>query len=151
MPEIAKSQPGSFCWFELGTTDAKAARQFYADLFGWTTQDNPMGPGMVYSMLQLGGKDVGGLYDLPPDMREQGVPSHWLAYVATDSADDTAARVKAAGGTIVNGPFDVMEHGRMAASGSSESRTRPAGPSWPRPTTRPRARSTRRRSAGSRT
>ena len=59
MPEITKSQPGTFCWFELGTTDASAARTFYSSLFDWTTRENPMGPGMVYSMLQLGGKDVG--------------------------------------------------------------------------------------------
>ena len=114
MPEITKSQPGSFCWFELGTTDTKAARQFYGDLFGWTTQDQPMGPDMVYSMLQLRGRDVGGLYALSPDMRAQGVPAHWLVYVSTPSADDTSAKAKAAGGTVANGPFDVAEHGRMA-------------------------------------
>ncbi len=114
MPEITKSQPGSFCWFELGTTDTEAARQFYGDLFGWTTQDQPMGPDMVYSMLQLRGRDVGGLYGLSPDMRAQGVPPHWLVYVSTPSADDTSAKAKAAGGTVANGPFDVAEYGRMA-------------------------------------
>jgi uncharacterized protein len=114
MPEITRSQPGRFCWFELATTDAGAARSFYGALFDWTTEDQPSGPGMVYSMLKLHGKDVGGLYELPPDMRAQGVPPHWLAYVATHSADDTVAKAKAAGGAVVNGPFDVMEHGRMA-------------------------------------
>lgn len=114
MPEITKAQPGSFCWFELGTTDAAAARSFYGGLFDWTTSDRQMGPDMVYSMLQLGGKDVGGMYNLPPDMRARGVPSHWLVYVATDSADDTSAKAKAAGGNVVNGPFDVADHGRMS-------------------------------------
>jgi predicted enzyme related to lactoylglutathione lyase len=73
-----------------------------------------MGPDMVYSMLQLRGKDVGGMYSLPADMRAQGVPPHWLVYVSSESADETAAKAKAAGGTVVNGPFDVAEHGRMA-------------------------------------
>jgi uncharacterized protein len=31
-----------------------------------------------------------------------------------DSADDTAAKAKKLGGTVLLGPFDVMEHGRMA-------------------------------------
>jgi predicted enzyme related to lactoylglutathione lyase len=114
MPEITTSQPGRFCWFELGTTDAGAARRFYGSLFGWTAHEEPAGPGMVYSMLRLRGKDVGGLYELTPEMRAQGVPPHWLAYVASASADDTAAKAKSAGGTIVNGPFDVMGNGRMA-------------------------------------
>lgn len=114
MPEITKAEPGRFCWFELGTTDTGAAKSFYGSLFDWTTHEQPAGPGMVYSMLRLRGKDVGGLYELPPDMRAAGVPPHWLAYVATSSADDSVARAKEAGGTVVNGPFDVMEHGRMA-------------------------------------
>jgi len=114
MPEITKHQPGRFCWFELGTTDASAAKRFYGNVFGWTAEDQPSGPGMVYSMLRLRGKDVGGLYELPPDMRAAGVPPHWMPYVAAASADETAGRAKAAGGTVVNGPFDVMDHGRMA-------------------------------------
>jgi uncharacterized protein len=35
--------PGSFCWFELATTDQEAAKRFYTVLFGWTFTDNPMG------------------------------------------------------------------------------------------------------------
>lgn len=114
MPETTRPQPGRFCWFELGTTDVAAAKRFYGNLFGWMAADQPAGPGMTYSMLRLNGKDLGGLYELLPDMRAAGVPPHWMAYVATNSADETAERAKAAGGTIVNGPFDVMDHGRMA-------------------------------------
>ena len=31
--------PGALTWNELGTTDVEAAKQFYADLFGWTYED----------------------------------------------------------------------------------------------------------------
>jgi uncharacterized protein len=113
MPEITDFKPGRFCWFELGTSDAAEAKAFYGSLFGWTVEDRPV-PGMVYSMLKLNGKDVGGLYELGADMRAAGVPPHWLVYIATASADDSAAKAKAAGGSLMNGPFDVMEHGRMA-------------------------------------
>jgi predicted enzyme related to lactoylglutathione lyase len=114
MPEITRSQPGRFCWFENGTTDVAAAKEFYEAVFAWTAEDEPMGPSGVYSMLRLRGKDVGGLYELTPDMRAQGIPPHWLAYVAVSSADEAAARAVEAGGTVMNGPFDVREHGRMA-------------------------------------
>jgi len=30
---------------ELGTSDQNAAKKFYMDLFGWTVEDAPMGPG----------------------------------------------------------------------------------------------------------
>lgn len=38
----------------------------------------------------------------------------WNTYIWTDSADDTAAKVKDAGGKVMMEPFDVMESGRMA-------------------------------------
>ena len=114
MQETPEIKPGSFCWVELGTTDSEAAKKFYTQLFGWETQDNPMGPDMMYTMLKLDGKDVGGLYKLMPDMVEQGIPPHWMTYVAVTDADEKVEKAKAEGATIMNGPFDVATHGRMA-------------------------------------
>jgi uncharacterized protein len=104
--------PGTFCWIELATTDGPAAKKFYSELFGWEGQDNPIGPGMVYTMLKLDGKDVGALYQKGDEMKQ--VPTHWASYIAVTSADETAAKAKSLGGTVVQEPFDVMEHGRMA-------------------------------------
>ena len=114
MQESPEHQPGTFCWIELGTSDNEAAKSFYKQLFGWDYVDNPMGPDAVYTMLKLDGKDVGGLYKLMPDMVAQGVPPHWLSYVAVADADETAEKAKAEGATIMNGPFDVATYGRMA-------------------------------------
>jgi uncharacterized protein len=114
MQETPEFKPGNFCWVELGTSDSDAAKNFYTQLFGWESQDNPMGPDMMYTMLKLDGKDVGGLYKLMPDMVEQGVPPHWLTYVAVTNADEMVEKAKAAGATVMNGPFDVATHGRMA-------------------------------------
>jgi predicted enzyme related to lactoylglutathione lyase len=114
MQETPEIKPGNFCWVELGTSDSEAAKNFYTQLFGWDVQDNPMGPDMMYTMLKLDGKDVGGLYKLMPDMVEQGVPPHWLTYVAVTNADEKVEKAKAEGATIMNGPFDVATHGRMA-------------------------------------
>jgi uncharacterized protein len=38
----------------------------------------------------------------------------WNTYVSVDSADETASRVRAAGGDVMTEPFDVMDAGRMA-------------------------------------
>jgi predicted enzyme related to lactoylglutathione lyase len=114
MQETPEYKPGTFCWIELGTSDNEAAKRFYTQLFGWDYVDNPMGPDMVYTMLKLNGKDIGGLYKLMPDMVAQGVPPHWMSYISTNNADETAEKAKAEGATVINGPFDVMEHGRMA-------------------------------------
>ena len=114
MQETPEYKPGTFCWVELGTSDNEAAKNFYTQLFGWEYTDNPMGPEGVYTILTLNGKDVGGLYKLMPDMVAQGVPPHWLSYVAVTSADETAEKAKAAGATVMNGPFDVSTIGRMA-------------------------------------
>lgn len=114
MQETAEFAPGTFCWVELGTTDGDAAKTFYTGLFGWSFSDNPMGPGMVYTMLQLDGKHVGGLYKMPEEMTSQGIPPNWLSYVSVQSADETAEKAKSLGGTLMKEPFDVMDVGRMS-------------------------------------
>ena len=34
---------GKFGWYELMTSDTKAAGKFYSDVVGWTTQEMPGG------------------------------------------------------------------------------------------------------------
>jgi len=114
MANIDKYAPGSFCWIELGTTDQSAAKSFYGSLFGWTPNDMPMGPNDFYTMFQLEGRDAAAGYTLRPDQRSHGVPPHWMIYVAVEHADAVAARAKELGGTVLAGPFDVFDAGRMA-------------------------------------
>lgn len=114
MQENLSYAPGTFCWVELATTDGEAAKKFYSGLFGWTPDDRPMGPGMVYTMLNLGGKNAGALYQMEPEKLAQGIPAHWMSYVSVASADETTAKAKELGATLLAGPFDVMTFGRMA-------------------------------------
>jgi predicted enzyme related to lactoylglutathione lyase len=111
--EINEAKPGNFCWFELATSDQTAAKKFYGALFGWTVRENPMGPEAVYTMFQLRGRNVGAAYALMPDQVKQGVPPHWGSYVAVTSVDESLAKAKTLGATVVAGPMDVAEHGRM--------------------------------------
>jgi predicted enzyme related to lactoylglutathione lyase len=114
MPIVKEHPLGSPCWFELGTTDQTAAKEFYSELLGWSIQDNPMGPLEVYTIFQLNGRDAAAAFTLPAQMVEQGVPPHWGVYFATPNVEETAAKVPELGGTVVQKPFDVMESGRMA-------------------------------------
>ena len=88
---------GSFCLLELGTTDRNAAKTFYSTLFGWTSQDMPMGPDMTYTIFRSGGNDVGGAYNLMKEQLEAHVPPHWMLYIKVDNADASAAKATGTG------------------------------------------------------
>jgi hypothetical protein len=114
MQEAPEFKPGNFCWVELGTTNAAAVKPFYKELFGWDYVDGPGGPDMIYTMIKLNGKDVGGLYEMPADMLAQGIEAHWLSYVLVANVDDATAQAVSAGGVVMKEPFDVATAGRMS-------------------------------------
>ena len=114
MPEIQKHTPGSFCWAEIGAIDPDRSKAFYSELFGWTYEDRPAGPFGVYTMCRSKGKDVAGLYRMPPELLKRGVPPHWMSYVAVGNAEEACKAVQKNGGQVQQGPFDVMDAGRMA-------------------------------------
>lgn len=113
MTEITQAAPGRFCWPELSTTDPAAAKAFYGALLGWAATDDSSDAG-TYTLLRLRGLDVAALYQQRPDEKAHGVPPHWNTYVAVASADDAAAKARALGGTVLAGPFDVLDHGRIS-------------------------------------
>lgn len=114
MRNIDQHAPGDFCWIELATTDQIAAKTFYQALFGWTVNDSPMGPDDFYSMFQVQGRQTAAAYTIRPEQRSQGVPPHWMLYVATANADASAARASQLGGKVFAPPFDVFDFGRMS-------------------------------------
>jgi len=111
--ELTAHAPGTFCWVDLGTTDAAAAKKFYTALFGWTAIDMPAGPS-VYTMMQMQGKDICALYEQDAEMRQRGVPPHWLSYVSVKDADEAARKAANLGGKVLKPAFEVMDVGRMA-------------------------------------
>jgi predicted enzyme related to lactoylglutathione lyase len=114
MPDIEKHAPGEFCWIELATTNQAAAQAFYAQIFGWSAKNLPMGPNDFYTIFELQGRAAGAGCALRPEQLSRGVPPHWNLYVAVQSTDATAARAKELGGTVLAPPFDVFDAGRMA-------------------------------------
>ena len=114
MAEVTRREPGQFCWPELATTDQPAAKAFYTSIFGWTTEDMPIGLGATYTMLKLRGLEVGAIYEQGKEEAGRDVPPHWNVYVSVVSADETAARARQLGAKVAAEPFDVTDAGRMA-------------------------------------
>ena len=114
MPERTSYSQGTPNWVDLPTSDQAAAKAFYAALFGWTYDDQPMGEGQVYSMAMLGGHQVAAISTQPPEMAAAGAPPMWNTYLAVDSVDEATAKVEAAGGKVAMAPFDVVDAGRMS-------------------------------------
>lgn len=102
-------KPGEFCWFNLMTPAPAQARDFFAQLFGWTYLELS-GVGHV---VQVAGHPVGGLFDLATSPAPPGTPPHIGVLVHVEDVDAMAARVHALGGDG-RPPFDVMQQGRMA-------------------------------------
>jgi predicted enzyme related to lactoylglutathione lyase len=100
------------CWIDTSQPDPAAAAEFYGSLFGWELEDvMPPEAGSHYFMARIRGLDVGAVGSIP-----EGAPqvATWNTYIWVDSADETASKVREAGGSVVMEPFDVMDAGRMA-------------------------------------
>ncbi len=104
---------GDFIWYELMTSDADGARDFYSAVVGWDIQDKSDAP-MDYRMISASGGPIAGLMPLTTEMQSGGARSCWMGYIAVDDVDKTAADIKAAGGSIHMEPFDIPEAGRAA-------------------------------------
>ncbi len=116
MAKIERYGQGAPSWFDLMTTDQSAAKEFYADLFGWDYEDVPMAEqdGQFYSIASVGGANVAAISTQPSEHAEQGIPPCWNVYLTVDDVDATVADVPRRGGSVVAPPFDVMKAGRMA-------------------------------------
>jgi uncharacterized protein len=114
MAERTEYKPNTFCWPELATSDAGAAKKFYGDILGWKFHDDEVGPGMVYTMCLKKDKAAGALFALNAEMKAQGIPPNWLSYVSVKSVDETTKKAKKLGATVMREPMDVMDVGRMA-------------------------------------
>jgi uncharacterized protein len=118
MPERDGYIPGVPCWVDTSQPDPEAAVSFYSELFGWQFEDvMPPGSEGKYFTARIRGGDVAAVGSIP-----EGAPqmATWNTYVWVDSADDTAAKVREAGGSAVMEPFDVMDAGRMAVFADPE-------------------------------
>jgi len=110
-PEAAP-ELGDASWHELMTTDMSAAMKFYQEVFGWQPgQSMDMGAIGKYQMFNRPQGQIGGIMNKPPEMAN--VPPNWQIYFRVPDVDAAAERIKAQGGTILNGPMDVPDGDRI--------------------------------------
>ncbi|WP_421725537.1 VOC family protein [Bauldia sp.] len=103
---------GAFHWNELMTRDSAKAKDFYGKTLGWTFEDMPM-PEMVYTVIRSGDETVGGMFEMSGPGFD-GMPDHWMSYIAVDDIDKRVQALKDAGGTVMREPWDVEGVGRIA-------------------------------------
>jgi predicted enzyme related to lactoylglutathione lyase len=106
-------EPGTPNWFELHTREYDRCLPFYRDVFGWDTHTAADEPGFRYTTLGKDDDGLAGVMDNAGDLPE-GAPSFWIIYFDVESADATAAKVVALGGSVQFEPTDTP-YGRLAS------------------------------------
>jgi predicted enzyme related to lactoylglutathione lyase len=100
--------PGVPCWVDVNLPDPDAGVAFYGALFGWEFENvlPPGAPGRYY-VARLRGGDVAAI-------AESVEAAGWNTYIWVTDAEQSTARVRAAGGQVLSEPRDVQAAGRMA-------------------------------------
>jgi hypothetical protein len=113
MSERDGYEPGVPCWVATVQHDAARAVDYYTELFGWeATSLMPAESEAKYYLCKLDGRRVAAVvstHGAPPPPR-----ALWGTYMWVQSADETAAMVVEAGGSVIGRPFDSPGDARMA-------------------------------------
>ncbi|MEM9147798.1 MAG: VOC family protein [Pseudomonadota bacterium] len=103
---------GTVHWSELMTRDTAAAIAFFEEVAGWRVEPMPMPDGTTYHLAHAGEVPVAGIFDGSDPMFD-GLPPHWMTYIAVDDVDAACERAKGKGGEVRR-VFDVSGVGRIA-------------------------------------
>jgi len=101
---------GRFVWYELLTSDPKAAIAFYTEVVGWKTQP---WEGTAYTMWTASQGPLGGVVELPEPAKQMGAGPYWQASIQVANVDESCATVKELGGKVIHAE-DVPNVGRIA-------------------------------------
>ncbi len=97
-------------WYELMTTDTKAAEAFYGTVVGWSTAPF-QGAGQPYTMFnRASDTPVAGVMMRPPDVQ---APPFWAMYVGVPRIEDAAAQIQRLGGRAHTPIIDIPGVGRL--------------------------------------
>jgi hypothetical protein len=103
--------PNSHTWNELGTKDTEKAKEFYSNVFGWTSQSFPGSP-VEYTIFNNGDRGAGGMYKITPEMGP--IPPHWLVYFAVDDCDAKVQKATELGASVMKPADNIPGVGRFA-------------------------------------
>ncbi len=104
---------GQFCWTELATPNAKAAKEFYSKAFGWQFDDHTMDDGYTYSMVKNGNHEFAGIWEIPKDKADE-IPPHWMSYILVDNLQTALKKVELHGATVEVPETKVNDFGKFA-------------------------------------
>ncbi len=90
---------GKFAWYELMTSDTKAAGRFYSDVVGWTAKEMP-GDGTPYTTFNVGDAGIAGMLHMAGH-------TAWVGYIAVDDVDAHIEKIVEAGGKLWRPATDV--------------------------------------------
>jgi hypothetical protein len=107
---MTTTSPGDLVWYELLTTDPKAAIGFYTEVARWNTQFWEAGN---YTMWVGAQGPLGGVGQLPEAAKAMGASPFWQVNIQVANVDETAAKVVQLGGRILV-TEDVPTVGRFA-------------------------------------
>jgi uncharacterized protein len=97
-------------WYELMTTDLKAAESFYKTVVGWTAEPFA-GAGHPYTALNRSGNvGVGGIMERPAEMK---APPFWAMYIAVPKLEDAVTKITRLGGKTHTEVISIPNVGRM--------------------------------------
>ncbi|KAK6532078.1 hypothetical protein TWF694_003240 [Orbilia ellipsospora] len=105
VPSESKPTPLGFCWVEIPVKDMQRALKFYSDAFGWVTK-SPEKPESPYQIVENPFKNLNGALCLvPEDDHVAGTATRTTIkpYLGLNSVQEALAKVKEAGGEIING------------------------------------------------
>jgi predicted enzyme related to lactoylglutathione lyase len=107
---------GKFIWYDVMTSEPKAATAFYSDVIGWNAHEHAMPDNRTYTVFSKGPTMVAGLMAMPDAACAEDARPCWSGYIASDDVDADAAQVVAAGGAIRRAPQDIPNVGRFAVA-----------------------------------
>ena len=99
-------------WYQLMTTDMKAAEKFYKNVVGWGAKpfaESPQ-PYTIFNRTADGDVGVAGLMTRPQGMN---APPFWAMYVGVPKLEDALAHIKRLGGSEMSPVIDIPTVGRM--------------------------------------
>ena len=97
-------------WYELMTTDMKAAESFYKAVVGWTSKPFEGSPQPYTTFNRSGELPVAGLMTRPQDLN---APPFWAMYVGVPKLEEAAGHITRLGGTQCSPVIEVPGIGRM--------------------------------------
>src|ERR1700722_3864572 len=109
MPARDTAPAGAPCWVDLLTSDPERSRDFYGQLFGWTSTDPGEEFGGYFNFSKDGVLVAGGMHKPPGGQGHET----WSVYLATDDAQKSLEAAPAHGGQVILPAMEVADLGTM--------------------------------------